>query len=350
MGQILSQPSALCFSSDIEDIKFSTEDENAELEVDVVCGSDRISLLAEIVYPDVDHTVSVVDVSSLVETFAKQYLQVRLECSLKDSQGTVSIDPVTVLYAMADVGESASSFTSSHFLTILDGTKITAMGRDERLYAYGATTVTIIADVKLSTGQYNTLSATLSATGTTGNVSQFDVSPANIKDVLQLDGTLLGYTIEAGDRTQQFQMIEDESLPAPSLIFTNSFGCQEFIHCIGKHQKSSNYTRTSARVKGMLRNFRIVEERQFKANTGWLNSAMADWADDLFRSTEVYLWADSMTGKEVVITDSKSEISNEDDDMPAFEFTYVYAQRIHNVRQPSHAGRVFDNTFDHTFR
>ena len=35
--------------------------------------------------------------------------------------------------------------------------------------------------------------------------------------------------------------------------------------------------------------------------------------------------------------------------MPAFEFTYAYAQRIHNVMQPSHAGRIFDNTFDHTF-
>ena len=52
---------------------------------------------------------------------------------------------------------------------------------------------------------------------------------------------------------------------------------------------------------------------------------------------------------QVVISESKSTVTNEDDDMPSFEFSYVYAQRIHNVMQRTHAGRIFDNTFDHTF-
>ena len=46
---------------------------------------------------------------------------------------------------------------------------------------------------------------------------------------------------------------------------------------------------------------------------------------------------------------SQSIIENDSDDMPAFEFSYSYAQRIHNVMQCAHAGRIFDNTFDHTF-
>lgn len=350
MARLLNQPSAVCFSSDIDDIEFSTQDENAVLKVDVVCGSDRIEVLAETVYADVSHRVSLVDVSSLVELYAKQHLQVRLECSLTDSQGTTSIEPVTVLYAMADVGVEASAFLSSHFLTVLDGEKMTAMGREERLYAYGADSVTVIADVQLATGEMNTLSATVRASGTTGSVSQFDVSPSQIVAVLGLQGQMFRYRVEAGERVQDFVMVEDKSVPAPSLIFTNSFGCQEFLHCVGTHMKDSKYTRTSARVKGKLRNFHIVEDRQFKANTGWLNTAMADWADDLFRSTEVFLWVDGLVGKEIVITDSKSELSSDDDHMPSFEFTYGYAQRIHNVMQPSHAGRVFDNTFDYTFR
>ena len=100
---------------------------------------------------------------------------------------------------------------------------------------------------------------------------------------------------------------------------------------------------------GRLRNYRIIEDRQFTANTGWLNEAMADWADELFRSSEVNLWVNGEKGREVVLSDSKSEVTNEDSHMPAFEFTYTYAQRIHNVMQPNHAGRIFDNTFDHTF-
>ena len=61
------------------------------------------------------------------------------------------------------------------------------------------------------------------------------------------------------------------------------------------------------------------------------------------------LWVGDGPGREVVVSDSKSEITNEDDNMPAFEFTYTYAQRIHNVMEPTRAGRIFDNTFDHTF-
>ena len=93
----------------------------------------------------------------------------------------------------------------------------------------------------------------------------------------------------------------------------------------------------------------MQEERNFKANTGWLTTDMADWADELFRSQEVYLWVDGQCGREVVITDSTSIISNEDSDMPSFDFTYQYSQRLHNVMQRTHAGRIFDNTFDHTF-
>ena len=54
-------------------------------------------------------------------------------------------------------------------------------------------------------------------------------------------------------------------------------------------------------------------------------------------------------GKEVVITDSKSELSNDDDELPRFTFSYQYAQRIQNVLQMNRVGRIFDNTFDHTF-
>lgn len=350
MGQIISQPSALCFSSDIPDIVFSTQDESATLKANVVCGGDRIEVLAETVCPDISHSVSLVDLSSLLELYAQQHLQVTLECSLEDSAGVVSITPVTVLYAMVDVGESVSSFTSSHFLTILDGVKLTSSGREERLYAYGATTAVVSADVLLPSGELTVVSGSITAAGTTGNISQFDVSPSYIASVLRVSGQMLRYVVESGERRQEFQMVTDDMPPSPSLVFVNSFGCQEFIHCTGTHQKDSKYSRTSVRMRSRLRNIKIEEDRQFKANTGWLNNDMALWADELFRSKEVYLWVDGVTGREIVITDSKSEISNDDNHMPSFEFTYSYAQRIHNVLSPKHAGRVFDNTFDNTFR
>lgn len=350
MATILSQPTALCFSSDIPDYTILCNGEKGDLAIDLVSDGTRFNILGETVYADSNHVVSVTDVSSLVEPYVKKYLQMTLEVSFTDTGGTATGDPVTVLFSRADVGTTAAAFTAGHFLTTLNGEKITALGREERLYAYGAATATVIAEVQLPNGTYDTLSASLSASGTTGDVSQFDVSPSNMISLIGLTGgRLISYIIQAEGRRQVFRCVTDYVLPAPSLLFTNSFGCQEFIHCVGKHKKDSKYERKSTRINGYLRNYLVTEDRKFTGNTGWLNEAMADWADDLFRSEEVYLWVNGVKGREVVITDSKSEIDNEDDDMPAFEFTYSYAQRIHNVMQPEHAGRIFDNTFDTTF-
>ncbi len=356
MATLISQPSACCFSSDIEDIVFGSTSENGTLVLDIYHGRSggssgtRVNVLEEILYPTIDGHIEVTDLGMLLEPYAKQYLVIHLECSFTDDAGTVSVSPVEVHYSAADVGMSASDFLQNNFLTILTGEKITALGREERVYAAGVTTVAITAFVRLVSGQFQTLTSDMNAAITTAGISQFDVSPQTIKTLIALvSGKLLSYTVTAGARTQQFVVTEDDVPPAPSLIFTNSFGCQEFLHCVGTHKKDSKYERSTARIRARLRNYHITESREFTANTGWLNESMADWADELFRSEEVFLWVDGQIGREVVLNDSKSEISNEDDHMPAFEFKYVYAQRLHNVMQPTHAGRIFDNTFDQTF-
>lgn len=80
---------------------------------------------------------------------------------------------------------------------------------------------------------------------------------------------------------------------------------------------------------------------------------MANWVDELFRSQTVHVvnFKDGHPniGKEVIITESKSEYSNEDEELPRFTFSYQYAQRNHNVLNLLRSGRIFDNTFDNTF-
>ena len=350
MPTLVSQPATLCFSSAIDDIVFSTQSEDGVLILDLTCGGNRVNILEETMYPSLDSRIVISDLSSLVEPYAREHLQVSLECSFTDGNGSVTISPVTVLYAMADVDTTASAFTQNHFLSILSGEKLTAMGRAERIHAYGVNKVTVRADVRLANGTFNVLSAELNATDHDGSVYHFDVSPSNVSTLLELTTQkLLAYTVEAGTRKQDFRVVEDHVPPAPSLLFINSFGFEEFLHCVGTHKKESKYDRKQVRVLGRLKNYRITEDRQFTANTGWLNEAMADWADDLFRSESVFLWVNGVVGREVVLSDSKSEITNEDDNMPAFEFTYTYAQRIHNVLYSGRVSRIFDNTFDRTF-
>ena len=79
---------------------------------------------------------------------------------------------------------------------------------------------------------------------------------------------------------------------------------------------------------------------------------MAHLAEDLLRSDEVYLFRDYAQDKEITFTDSKSERTNEDDDLAEFTFSYQYAQRVQNVifrTVSSTSGRIFDDSFDDTF-
>lgn len=55
MATVINQPGTFCFSSDISDIVFGTNDESAELVLTLKCGSARIELLSEIVYSDLSH-------------------------------------------------------------------------------------------------------------------------------------------------------------------------------------------------------------------------------------------------------------------------------------------------------
>ena len=338
---------------------------DAVLSLTDMSGAVTFTLLDETLYPGVDGVIEIDDLCDLVQAWLRVHRVMMFSCSVTPvaadgTRGTEMTSTMTLLYAAADTNLPALAFTQRHFLTTIDGEKLTAMGREERVSAYGLEApcqLTVRATVVDAAGECSERTAVidaLNADGVTG-ISVFDVSPQKVADAVNLytgnGARLASYTVSAGQRSQAFLVGTDAVPPAPSLYFVNSFGCYEFLHCTGEHRKVSKYDRKTARLRGKRHQYKIEEDRQFTGNTGWLNSAMADWADELFRSDEVYVW-DRRNGtvfKEVVLSDSKSEVSNADDDMPSFSFVYGYAQRLHNVMQVERGGRVFDSTFDQSF-
>ena len=328
------------FTSGMPDVTIPGTEGTSQL-VTITCDSEQ--LLQETMWP-VGSAITLSELGALLEPYARK----QLVCSVTISAGSSSAT-FSVLYAMADVGISAEEFYSGHFLSVLMGTKVTAVGRREVLWYYGTGSASVAAEYDDGT----TGTFTPSSIGGTSAYTCIDVSPGNFT---ASGKQLVAYTVTAGSRSQRFELDLDMPDCAPILEFYNSFGVWEMIHCTGTHQVSPDYKRSSARIGGMLRNYRIEETRTFKADTGVLNTPMANWADELFRSDEVYVVnvvngsvVSADGGKEVVITDSKSEITNADDNLPRFTFSYQYAQRIHNVLQMNRVGRIFDNTFDHTF-
>lgn len=346
---VTSSFSGTYFSSSIPDVVLTTTE--SRVRATILVDSDTI--YEEYLYP-VSGKISIADLTSLLTPYAKAALTVDVTINLveqsvtADTETDISTVSMTgkVIYSSADVDTSASDFCSKYFLSILLGTKITSIGRLEYLHFLGTDSATVTATY--SDGSQQSFDATIIA----GNskYTTIDVSPDrfNIEEK-----SLVAYTVTAGSRSQYYEI--DFSCPdcAPILLFTNSFGVQELAYCTGTHKVAPEYKRNSALISGKLRNYSIEETRTFKANTGIMNFDMANWFDDVFRSNEIYIVniidGTPIVGREVTVTDSKSEYGNDDDEQPRFTFSYRYAQLNQNVLQLNRSGRIFDNTFDNTF-
>lgn len=357
MATIISHPGPLSFTGTMENLVLKSPSAQVRVAIKVTSAYGTHEVLNEVYYPDESSSVTIYHPGDLCEPYARQYGSVTATASVYDitadgvQAAALDVDLGTVLFGNVDPQTDASTFCEHHFLTILMGPKTTALGRKECLSAYDAGDLTVTAYIKKG-GDITSVSGSLSPISTTGKVNDYNVSPDNIREVLQLsDGQqLLQYSCQAGVRRQTYDMVIEKVPPAPSLAFLNSFGCWEYIHCTGTHKKSSKFTYSTAVVGDKTRNYAIQEQRQLTANTGSLSYAMAEWADELFRSQQVYLYTGGKMGKEVVVSDVKDEVTNEDDNMPSYEFTWMYAQKLHNVIDTETKRlRVFDGTFDYTF-
>lgn len=343
--------SSTVFSSTIPDVIYTISGVRSGVKMTI----DGEEVFSEMLYP-VSGVVTISDLPSLLTPYARKKLKVTLVITITDvdsnekATSTQSIS-TSVIYCTADFVNgaddvSASDFTTKYFLSILMGDKTTAAGRLEFLHYLGTDTAAAVA--KYSDGT----SASFTPPTVKGNdvYTTIDVSP----DRFATDGkTLVSYVVTAGARTQKFVMDLDQPDCAPVLLFVNSFGVEELIYCTGKHKVAPSYTRSSAYIGRKKRNYNIEESRKFSADTGFLTVAEQNWADELFRSDYVrvvnFKNGQPIVGKEVTISDSKSEVDNLDDTIARFTFDYEYAQNNHNVVDMGRAGRIFDNTFDYTF-
>lgn len=329
-------------SSALDKMSFTTTMGNATV---IISMGDEI-VLQETYFPDAKNLITLRDLDRLIVPYLTSNLIETFHYTIKDSQNTIEKD-FTVQFSAAEINMDAGTFLDEYFLSLLLGTKTTAVGRSEFVHLVCREACAVKVRLEYMVGDRLEISEiTLENVTELNKVITVNVSP----DLFAVVGkTLLAYTVTAGLRSVRFEMDLLNPVTAPNLVFTNSFGCQETIYCVGTHQVEPKYSRDTAMIDGKLKSYQITENRNFKAKTGILSTDMANWAEELFRSKEVYLMDGDATGKEVTITESKSERNNNPDNLPSFEFEYRYSQRNHNIMPIVNAGRVFDNTFDRTF-
>lgn len=346
MITVSSTLSGQYFTSDMPDLSFSITGYRAQ----VTITADGDTVYDESLYP-ISGQITLSELGRLLLGYARQYLVLPVVVTILEEfedSSTTNTETVscTVIYCEADFGTTASDFISNHFLTILQGDKLTALGRLEYLHYIGTDSASVTAYYTDGT----TAAFQLTSVAGNDNYQMIDVSPSQFTATGK---TLALYDVAAGSRTQRFTIDYDAPDCAPILIFENSFGVDELLYCTGTHTVAPTYERSTMRQKGKLKTYSIEETRTFKADTGILSTAMSNWIDELFRSSYVRIVniynGVATVGKEIIITDSKSEFTNDDEALPRATFEYQYSQRIQNVIQLQRAGRIFDNTFDATF-
>lgn len=339
----LKYPSEYVFSSALDEIIFSTSSDPANFCLKM---GDTV-ILDENYVPDSSGRVVIHDLQKLIEPYLTTNLIESFSYTITDGDATPKTRAFTVQYCAAESSLQARSFMDQYFLSSLMGDKVTTVGRKEFLHLVTTEACSVSAVCTYWAGGEPTVGIVQVKEVTELNqVVTFEVSPS----LFEAPGKMLvKYEIQAGARRQMY-LVDDNALDvAPALLFTNSFGCQETFYCTGTHEIDPQFSRSASLIGGKYRNYLIDENRVFSANTGILNVPMSMWADDLFRSREVYLLENNLPGKEITITESDSKRTNDYEAMYVYTFKYRYAQRNHNILHLPKAGRVFDFTFDNTF-
>ena len=343
--------SGVYFSSNVPDVKMST----SGVRVLVAITVDSEQIYCEHLYP-VGGSVTLKDLSKLFTPYARQKLIVDVRITVQELNSSDAVLSSASLecqiaYCAAELISgndhiTAEAWFKGNYLTLLRNCKFTGEGRLEFLHYIGTDTASCRA--YYSDGTFEVFDNL----PTVGGNDRFTTINCSVDAFFKKDKAPSFFVIRAGARSFRFY-VEPKGNPSPARLLVNSFGVEELLYCRGVHKVSPSFKRDSTYIEGKLKNYNIVETRKFEADTGYLSTEMAAWADDLFRSDEVRLVTfhsgAPVVGKEVVITDSKSEVSNEDDNMSKFTFTYQYAQRNHNIVEYAKEGRIFDHTFDNTF-
>lgn len=257
---------------------------------------------------------------------------------------------VHVVQSGVTVSESAATFLPSFFLSAVMTERDTSLERKEllTLLPIEQSLPTVQAVCCYWDGDaVVTDTKTITTTGMTANTPfEIDVSAAQFVDTAI--GTLVAYSIVAGERTMRFRVT---SLPTAeyAMLFRNTFGAWEPIYFAGMTEEDAEFSRSSAFINGMYVNYDIDETTVLKSWTGPLRPSGVILARDLARSRNVWILKGSDASDEVTITAVDVKHSSADNEIADFTFTWrrsaLDPNRSYTVRPP----KLFDETFDETY-
>lgn len=257
---------------------------------------------------------------------------------------------VHVVQSRIAVTEAAADFLPSFFLTTVMSERDTSLERKELLTVLPIeeTLPTVQAVCSYWDGDaVVTANKPVTATEMTANTPfEIDVSAAQFVDTTI--GTLVAYSIVAGERTMRYRVT---SLPTAeyAMLFRNAFGAWEPIYFAGMTEDAPEYTRETAYVNGKMQLYNLEETASFKSWTGPLRPSGVTLTRDLARSRDVVLLERGVASDEVVVTAVEVKHTTADNDIADMTVTWRRSSLLSARLVPVRTPKLFDETFDETY-
>lgn len=377
------------FSSAIPDIEIESSDARS-FEVMVNCerydgngvegpsGITSYLLYKETVSPNADHKFVLQDLLGLLSHCMRDELLAAVRVSFNGASGYADLCFLVVyVHECVGVDADAEDFLLHRFLSVLDGSRRTCLGRKEVLHVLVKEEMIFddeeeevddeeVAeeeeapfDVAVSIRDYYSDGTWEDRVGEKRKVL-FRI-PGNFGDrwhcyaidaspVAKEGKVLVRYVVTVGERTQEYIVDYEHEEANAVVMFINSFGVPEYAYVNGSVKGMSEYERQGAVINGSYRNFKIKETRYWEANTGCLSEEEEEWFLDLLRSDEVYICRSGEPWKEIAIVESKAESTSDGDALNRYTFKYRISDRHQSFVGFRSYPEIFTGEYNRIFR
>lgn len=275
--------------------------------------------------------VTLYDIRTIIEDAIRENNNASATCSITFTAGNDAATTGNFTVVMSNfIIPNPATFLDSHFLTTRNSFQIQRSGK-QSLSWFSVQGENIVASIEAIVLPENATTPIIiiwrqtTVQAPQSSIYSYEVNVPDIAAHFESQGKLLSFTVQRGMNRYMSFYVTDEK-PNINLFFLNAFNVTEYAELYAATTTKQKATHSEANC---LRN-RIFYDRNtettFEVETTALQYDEALWLNQLLSSRYVAIIISPGTNRQILITETESEISDSDPATSRHKFTYKFAQ------------------------
>ena len=291
--------------------------------------------------------ITLYDLRTILEDYMKSVRHAIVQTAIwvndDAAEETFMSDDMYVVYSDFLI-QDPTSFFARHFLTTRSSF---------RIHRYGTQTLSWFAAAGESVGGYidavsldaerNAIVTRIEEETESSEFPSVCEAMMNVPEIqAQVTGTLVSFTVHRGSRSMTFYVTEET--PDLVIAFRNAFNVEERaeLYAVTTTKQKVEHSEANCQRNRIFYDRRT--EHTYEVETAALPYEEAVWLQQLFASH--YVTKDE---REILITDSESEISDSDNEENRHKFTYKFARNEQTLIPPT-IPQIFSEEYQAQFQ